>query len=76
MTPRDKRGGHHGRAAVDGQLLDFLGGDGLADGGVFGIEQRGIGGDFHRRGDVAHVETHVDYRVVARADVHTFSERI
>ena len=64
-----KRGGHHWRAAVDGQLFDFLGGDGLADGGVFGIELRSVGGDFHRSGDVADIETHVDYRVIARADV-------
>ena len=74
MTPNGQAGGHHRRAAVDGQFLDFLGGHGLPEGGVFGIEKGRVGGDFHRGGDVADIQFEIDHRMVAGADIYALAE--
>jgi hypothetical protein len=65
---------HHGRSAIDGQFFDFLGGNGLAQGGVIGVEERRVGGHFHRRGHVADVESHVDDRMIIRPHVHSLAK--
>ncbi len=75
-TPMANCANISGVRPLSGSILHFLGGDGLADGGVFGVEQGRVGRHLHGSGGVSDRQPEIDDGVVTRANLNAPPDKL